>query len=135
MRQLAASYGLCILFFSIKDRLATSRSSPAVDEQQDWTLVEGKEEGGFTVLEFTRKYITCDKNDLPITVSVVIIMRSLVLHILYHVFKNLMYKYKIQTQGPRDPQDALARPLALPHAYFIRAQCCARGFTTWPAPQ
>ena len=57
---------------SIKDRFATSRSSPAVDEQQDWTLVEGKEEGGFTVLEFTRKYITCDKNDLPITVSVVL---------------------------------------------------------------
>ena len=31
--------------------------------------MEGEEEGGFTVLEFTRKYITCDKNDLPITVS------------------------------------------------------------------
>jgi hypothetical protein len=48
------------------DRFATSRSPPSVDEQQDWTLVEGEEEGGFTVLEFTRKYITCDKNDLPI---------------------------------------------------------------------
>ena len=31
--------------------------------------MEGEEEGGFTILEFTRKYVTCDKNDLPITVS------------------------------------------------------------------
>ena len=31
--------------------------------------MEGEEESGFTILEFTRKYITCDKNDLPITVS------------------------------------------------------------------
>ena len=54
---------------TVQDRFATSRSPPAVDELQDWTLVEGEEEGGFTILEFTRKYITCDKNDLPITVS------------------------------------------------------------------
>ena len=40
-----------------------------MDEKQDWTLVEGKEEEGFTILKFTRKYVTCDNNDLPIAVS------------------------------------------------------------------
>ena len=30
--------------------------------------MEGEEESSFTILEFTRKYVTCDKNDLPITV-------------------------------------------------------------------
>ena len=53
----------------MQDRYATSRNPPSIDEQQDWTLVEGEEEGDFTILEFTRKYITCDKKDLPITVS------------------------------------------------------------------
>ena len=52
----------------IQDRFATSRIPPAVDEQQDWILVGGEEESGFTILEFTRSYITCDENDLPISV-------------------------------------------------------------------
>ena len=54
-----------------QDRFATTRSPPPVDKQQDWKLVNGEEEGGFTILKFTRKYITCDKDDLPITVSTV----------------------------------------------------------------
>ena len=54
---------------TVQDRFATSRSPPPVDDQQDWTLLQGEEEGGFTILEFTRKYVTCDDNDLPITVS------------------------------------------------------------------
>lgn len=53
----------------IQDRFATSRNSPAIDDQQDWELEDGYEEDGFTVLKFTRKYITCDDKDLPITVS------------------------------------------------------------------
>ena len=53
----------------VKDRFATARSPPAMDEQQDWALVEGEEESGFTILEFTRSYTTCDDSDLPITVS------------------------------------------------------------------
>ena len=57
------------LTLTVQDRFATSRGPPPVDDQQDWTLLEGEEEGGFTILEFTRKYVTCDKNDLPITVS------------------------------------------------------------------
>lgn len=53
----------------MQDRFATSRSPPAIDDQQDWELEDGYEEDGFTVLEFTRNYTTCDDNDLPITVS------------------------------------------------------------------
>ena len=32
-------------------------------------MKEGEEEDGFTILEFSRKYITCDDNDQPIVVS------------------------------------------------------------------
>ena len=39
-----------------------------IDDQQDWILKEGEEEDGFTVLEFSRNYVTCDESDLPITV-------------------------------------------------------------------
>ena len=75
-----------------QDRFATSRSPPSVDEQQDWTLVDGEEEGGFTVLEFTRKYITCDNNDLPITVSeisIVLILFSNFVHLSCYFFPTL----------------------------------------------
>jgi hypothetical protein len=43
------------------DRFAAARAPPSVDEQQDWKLEAGEEENGFTVLEFSRKLITCDK--------------------------------------------------------------------------
>ena len=45
------------------------RSSPSIDEQQDWELEFGEEEEGYTILEFSRKYITCDDQDLPIGVN------------------------------------------------------------------
>ena len=32
-------------------------------------MKEGEEEDGFTILEFSRKYITCDDDDQPIVVS------------------------------------------------------------------
>lgn len=48
------------------DRFATGRRQPAIDEQQDWTLVDAEEVDGFTILEFKRKYITCDDKDIPI---------------------------------------------------------------------
>ena len=54
---------------STQDRFATGRFLPAVDRQQNWILKGGEEENGFTILEFSRKYVTCDQNDLPITVS------------------------------------------------------------------
>ena len=52
----------------MQDRFAGGRVPPTIDEQQDWILEGGEEENGFTILEFSRKYVTCDKYDLPITV-------------------------------------------------------------------
>ena len=48
---------------------AATRDPPSVDEQQDWEFEFGEEENGFTVLWFSRKYITCDDNDIPIKVA------------------------------------------------------------------
>ncbi|CAI8042477.1 DBH-like monooxygenase protein 1 homolog [Geodia barretti] len=48
------------------DRFAGGREPPTIDEQQDWVLKGGEEENGFTILEFSRKYVTCDGYDLPI---------------------------------------------------------------------
>ena len=55
-------------FFSEQDRYAVSRYTPPIDASQDWQLVSGTEEGGATVLEFTRKLINCDDKDLDIKV-------------------------------------------------------------------
>ena len=52
----------------LQDRFAIDRFLPAVDESQDWFLVSGEEENGYTVLEFTRNLSTCDNNDLDIKV-------------------------------------------------------------------
>ena len=53
---------------AMQDRYAAGRSSPSIDEQQDWELEFGEEEGGYTILEFSRKYTTCDDFDRPIAV-------------------------------------------------------------------
>lgn len=42
---------------------------PPIDEQQNWNLIRGEEEDGFTTLEFWRKFITCDDKDRDILVS------------------------------------------------------------------
>ena len=55
---------VCIL----QDRFATDRYLPPVDESQDWFLVSGEEENGYTIMEFTRKLTTCDDKDLTIKV-------------------------------------------------------------------
>ena len=65
-------FAKCYIFHASKflqDRFAAGRTPPTVDEQQDWIFKSGEEENGFTILEFSRKYITCDDDDLPITVS------------------------------------------------------------------
>ena len=56
------------LWFLLQDRFATDRFLPPIDESQDWILVSGEEENGFTILEFTRDLITCDDNDLEVKV-------------------------------------------------------------------
>ena len=62
--------------------------------------MEGEEESGFTILKFTRKYITCDKNDLPITVSeeINLCTRSLVQHCVM-VFVSIMLSHRVKQQG------------------------------------
>ena len=52
----------------MQDRFAIDRYLPPVDESQDWFLVSGEEENGYTILEFTRNLIPCDKYDLDIKV-------------------------------------------------------------------
>ena len=57
------------MYYTLQDRFAEGRVPPTIDEQQDWILESGEQKNGFTILEFSRKYVTCDDYDLPITVS------------------------------------------------------------------
>ena len=52
-----------------QDRYAFAQSLPPVDPQQDWNLISGENENGFTTLEFWRKWVTCDERDRDIEVS------------------------------------------------------------------
>ena len=56
----------CIQY--LQDRFAVQQSLPPIDPSQDWFLVRGMEEGGFTILEFTRNWTTCDDRDRDILV-------------------------------------------------------------------
>ena len=61
--------GYCICCLILQDRFAVNRVTPPIDQQQDWRLLSAEEEDGYTILEFTRKLVTCDDRDLDITVS------------------------------------------------------------------
>ena len=52
----------------LKDRYAETRVRPPIDKSQDWFLISGEEENGFTILEFSRNLTTCDTKDLEIKV-------------------------------------------------------------------
>ena len=52
----------------MQDRFAGGHYLPPVDEIQDWFLINGEEENGYTILEFTRNLTTCDPSDLQIKV-------------------------------------------------------------------
>ena len=52
----------------MQDRFAIDRFLPSIDESQDWLLVDGVEENGYTILEFTRNLTNCDQSDLDIKV-------------------------------------------------------------------
>ena len=60
-----------------KDRYAEGRYLPPIDASQDWFLVSGEEDGGYTILEFTRNLTTCDDKDLNVEVG------SYKLHLLF----------------------------------------------------
>ena len=49
-----------------QDRFADARALPPVDSQQDWTLVAGKEENGWTIVAFNRALQTGDAHDRDI---------------------------------------------------------------------
>ena len=51
---------------TVQDRFADARALPSVDSQQDWTLVAGKEENGWTIVSFTRALQTGDTRDRDI---------------------------------------------------------------------
>ena len=53
----------------MQDRYADAQALPPVDASQDWTLVDGEEEDGYTILRFTRPWVTCDDRDRDIEVS------------------------------------------------------------------
>jgi len=53
----------------MQDRYAEGRFLPPIDANQDWFLVSGEEAGGYTTLEFTRNWTTCDDRDSNIQVS------------------------------------------------------------------
>ena len=60
-----------LLFMHSQDRYAEARRQPVIDTQsQDWFLVNSREEGGFTLLEFSRNFTSCDPQDLDITVAI-----------------------------------------------------------------
>lgn len=49
------------------DRHATGHVMPAMDSQQDWHLISGTEQGGYTTITMIRKLDTCDDDDFPIS--------------------------------------------------------------------
>ena len=50
----------------LQDRFADGRSRPPVDTQQDWTMVSGREENGWTIMAFSRTLQTGDTRDRDI---------------------------------------------------------------------
>ena len=59
-----------IAFPPPQDRFAVQEALPPIDSSQDWFLVRGVEEGGYTILEFTRNWTTCDDRDRDISVII-----------------------------------------------------------------
>ena len=53
---------------SVQDRYAEREALPPIDPRQNWFLVRGMEDGGYTILEFTRNWTTCDGRDRDIVV-------------------------------------------------------------------
>ena len=54
----------------MQDRFTGSdRITPPIDQEQNWFLIDGVEEGGNTTLRFWRYITSCDSSDLTITVS------------------------------------------------------------------
>ena len=61
-------YQLPLYLVYLQDRFAFQEALPPIDPSQDWFLVRGEEDGGYTILEFTRNWTTCDDRDRDIVV-------------------------------------------------------------------
>lgn len=56
----------------MQDRFALySHILPPIDESQDVFFLGGEQENGYTVLEFSRDFVTCDVRDVNIKVYTV----------------------------------------------------------------
>lgn len=44
-------------------------TTPKIDDNQDWILLNSSETNGLTYLKFSRLLDTCDDEDYPITVN------------------------------------------------------------------
>lgn len=56
-------------FFVLKqqDTHAVARSAPIVDPSQDWSLIEGAQTNGYTIVKYKRPLKSCDtENDIEI---------------------------------------------------------------------
>lgn len=58
-----------MISFDFQDRYAFKKGMPVLDDQQDWKLINGYENETHTMLQFSRKFDTCDHQDFPITVT------------------------------------------------------------------
>ena len=55
--------------FSFQDRFAFDKSKPIIDNTtQDWFILHGQEQNGWTAIQFKRLLDTCDIMDYPIRV-------------------------------------------------------------------
>ncbi len=68
MTESVCSY-ILLLYHPFQDRYADAQAVPPIDDSQDWFLLEGEGDSGYTSLTFTRKWVTCDDRDRDIAVS------------------------------------------------------------------
>ena len=60
------------LLSASQDRYAFGHYLPPIDKTQNWFLMSAMQDGGYTELEFSRSFTTCDheNRDLDILVSI-----------------------------------------------------------------
>lgn len=54
----------------IQDAYGVGNIRPVKDKIQDTNLLGGKEEDGWTIIDFSRKLQTCNEHDITITVRI-----------------------------------------------------------------
>ena len=55
-------------YLAVQDRYGLANGESVLDAQQDYDLIHAYENDTHTVMRFRRKLLTCDDNDLNITV-------------------------------------------------------------------